>query len=105
MAEQNLITSRAVPIQWHFPDDIVSRYATNLVVQHTEHEFSISFFEVRPPILVGSPEDIQAALQRVESVPAVCIARIIVAAERMPEFLRVLQDNLAQYQAKARTSE
>jgi hypothetical protein len=104
MAEQNRISSRAVPIQWHFPDDIASRYATNLVVQHTEHEFSISFFEVRPPILLGSPEDIQAALQRVESVPAVCVARIIVAAERMPEFIRVLQDNLAQYQVKARTS-
>jgi hypothetical protein len=105
VANRKLERSRAVPVEWHFPDDIVSRYSTNLVVQHTEHEFSISFFEVRPPIILGSPEQVQAALQRIESIPAVCVARIIVAAERMPEFVRVLQDNLTQYQAKSGTSE
>lgn len=105
MAEQSPERGRAVPVEWHFPNDIVSRYATNLVVQHSEHEFTISFFEVRPPILLGSAEQVQAALQQIESIPAICIARIIVAAERMPEFVQVLQDNLTQYQSKVRKVE
>ncbi len=33
-----------LPIEWNYPENIVSKYATNLVVQHTEHEFIIILF-------------------------------------------------------------
>jgi hypothetical protein len=89
--------TRAVPIEWHTPAEIVSRYASNLVVQHTQHEFIISFFEVLPPILLGLPEERQTQLEQIESVQAQCVARIVVAANRMPEFVKVLQDNVEQY--------
>jgi hypothetical protein len=45
MAEKE--TSRILlPIEWHVPDELVTRYANNLLVQHTEHEFILSFFEL-----------------------------------------------------------
>lgn len=78
----------------------MSRYATHIVVQHTEHEFIISFFEVQPPVLLGMPEEIEARLEQIESIRADCVARVIVAAERMPEFVRVLQDNLDTYPSR-----
>ena len=100
MPEQEESAVYKWPIEWYFPEDITSRYATNLVVQHSEHEFIISFFEVERPVVVGPPEYVEARLKEITSVRANCIARIIVAAERMPEFVRVLQLNLEKYLTK-----
>jgi len=55
-------------IDWQIPNDIHSRYATNLVVQAGPNEFIISFFEVRAPILLGSPEEVQASLEKIKSI-------------------------------------
>ena len=37
-----------LPIEWYIAEDLKSQYATNIVIQHTDQEFLISFFE--PPI-------------------------------------------------------
>jgi hypothetical protein len=92
--------AKVVPIEWQIPDDVVPRYATNMLVQHTEHEFIISFFETWPPAILGTPEDMKAQIEAVRSLPARCVGRVIVAADRMPGFLRALQENLEKYRAK-----
>ncbi len=97
MSDQELEGPHRLPIEWHFSPNVPGRYATNMVVQHTEHEFIISFFEAYPPIVLGAPEERKAALEQIESVPAVCVARVIVAPERLAEFIQVLQDNLDNY--------
>jgi len=100
MNEQNLEGQIILPLEWHIPDGILSRYVTNIVVQHTEHEFIISFFEVRPPIVLGSDEEKEAQLKQIDSVRAECVARIVVAADRLPDFIRVLNENLATYRSR-----
>jgi hypothetical protein len=99
VAEQEEKETLPIPIEWHFPESLASRYATNLVVQSTEHEFVISFFEMRQPIVLGSAEDRKAQLEQIKSVRAECVARIIVAAEKMPEFVKVLQVRLEAFRA------
>ena len=49
MPENNEIKVKQLefPLDWVVPDHIVARYATNMVVQHGENEFFISFFEVK----------------------------------------------------------
>ena len=91
--EQDVIK---LPIEWNFPSDLRTVYANHLIVQHTEHEFVISFFEAHAPIVFGSAEQKKAQLEALESVPANCVARIVVARSRMPVFMKVLQDNLSQ---------
>jgi len=83
-----------VPIEWCYPDSIISRYATNMLVQKSEHEYIISFFEIKPPVLLGTPEEVTAQASKIKSVKAECISRIIVSDDRMPDFVRVLQDNI-----------
>jgi hypothetical protein len=95
--------SRQIPIEWHIGDDIITRYATNMVVQHTEHEFIISFFEIKPLILLG-PKDLER-LESIDSVRAECIARVVVATERMPSFVKVLQTNLERALNKERVEQ
>lgn len=66
----------------------------------TEHEFIVSFYEAQPPLLLGSAEENRATLERMGEVRATCVARIVIAAGRMAEFVRVLQDTLATYEKK-----
>jgi hypothetical protein len=98
MADQN--TSRILlPIEWHVPDDLVTRYANNLLVQHTEHEFIVSFFEMLPPLAVGSPEEQAAQLQAIGAVRAECVARVVVSADRMASFVEALRGSYERYTA------
>lgn len=83
-------------VEWYVPDTIVSRYATNLTVQRGEHDTVISFFEVVPPLIIGTPEEIRTQLDQLTSVRATCFARIVVANGRMPDFVRALQGAVPQ---------
>lgn len=97
MAEKD--QGKPVRIEFDIPSDFPAKYASNLVVQHTEHDFTITFFDVRPPLLVATTDDKASRLNAIETVKAQPIARIIVAASHMHDFVRVLQDNLKAYQA------
>jgi hypothetical protein len=85
-----------LPINWTFPPDLISRYATNIIVQLAENEFVVSFFEIPPPVLLRGQED----LDKLESVTAQCVSRIIIAAEKMPQFVDVLNRQLSVYQER-----
>ena len=100
--EQEEIT---LPIEWYFPEDIISRYANNIIVQHSENEFIISFFEVRSPVIFGAPEEKKAKREQIETVRAECVARIVISAGKMPEFISVLQRSLEKYRSKLEKSE
>ena len=80
----------AVPIEWHIPEEMTPRYATNFVIQFTGHEFVLSFFEVRPPIVLGSPEEQKEQLENLGSVRANCIAQIVLSPTRMVDFVDLL---------------
>ena len=88
---------RELPLEWNIPDDIIARYATNLVVQRLENEYLISFFEVKPPILLGEPADIIEKLKEINSVRANCVAQIIISANKMPDFIKALENNLKKF--------
>jgi hypothetical protein len=53
-------------------------------------------------VLLGDAEEKKAALEQIESVPAICVARVVVAPERLVEFIQVLQDNLDKYSSRTR---
>jgi hypothetical protein len=81
-----------LPIEWYVPESVSSQYVTNMIVQYTEHEFVISFFDTKPPLIIGVPS--KEALQNLKSIRAECVARIIVSPDRMPGFVNALQTNL-----------
>jgi len=89
-----------VPIEWHISEELDSKYATNLVIQHSEHEFIINFFEMHHPLIFGDPDHVREQWQKLESVRAECVARIIVSPNRMQEFINVMQADLNKYVGK-----
>lgn len=95
MPEQNEVKGITFPLEWNIPDDIVARYATNMIIQRAENEFIISFFEVKPPVLLGNPDEIIEQVRKIKSIRANCVAQVIIAAEKMPTFVEALQKNLS----------
>jgi hypothetical protein len=91
---------REIPIIWDYPEDLVSGYATNLLVQVGEHELFVSFFETPPPLLLA-PRDVE----KLENVRAECIARIVIAPERVPKFIEVLQRQLDLFNKNKKAAE
>ena len=85
------------PLEWYISEGIVSHYATTMVVQHTGNEFIISFFEVVPPLLLGEPDEIKDKVKKIKSVRAECVARVIIANAKMPDFIKALQQNYEKF--------
>lgn len=83
-----------LPIEWYIPENLTTRYATNILVQKFEHEFIVSFYEGYPPPIVGSAEEVAEQVSKLKSFRLECVARIVVADGRMPEFVQALQDIL-----------
>lgn len=94
------IQQMLVPVDYDINEDTPRGYATNLVVQHTEHEFIVSFFNIEPPLVLGTPEEKQEQLAAIENVHAKCIARITINAGRMEEFIKALNENLGVFKSK-----
>src|SRR5712691_3082368 len=82
-------TSKAIaqmskPIKWVIPDFIRTDHATHLLVQQQGSEFTLLFFEVQTPILMGTLEEQLAALQEIDFAEAKCVSRIVLSVENMP---------------------
>jgi len=83
-----------LPIKWHVPDSITTRFANNMTIQVLEYEFKVSFFEIKPEIRT----DPKAPLPT--EVRADCVASVIINAAKMPGFVKALQMQLELYEAK-----
>ena len=101
MAEDKSIKGKWLPIEYYVPDHIQSRYVTHLLVQNTEHEFILSFFELQEPFLMGdTPEEREQQVEQLKYVRAKCVGRVIIAADRMSAFIDAMQKNLEKHRAR-----
>jgi len=98
---------RKIPVDYQVPDDASPSYANNLVIQHTESEFTIHFFYTRLPILLGDGgnENLRAKIESIEAIRPQFIKSIIVSPKKMQEFIDALQDSLDKFIAKHQNDE
>lgn len=86
---------KEVVINHIFPCGLKGVYANQMIVQNTLNEFTISFFQIlQPPIL--KPEDIE----KVETIDAECVARVIVSPDKMGEFVDAINRNWGRFLEK-----
>src|SRR5688500_8277396 len=90
----------SVPIELVYPDGLVGRYANHAIVQIGAHECNLLFFEVRPPLLMGSPEEVQEQAKGIKSVSAECVSRIVVPINIMPAFLAAITETMGKHAAR-----
>ena len=87
----------SLPIEWHIPEGMQSRYATNAIAQAGNSEITLAFFEAQLPILLGQPEENEEALKKIGSIRAECVGRIIVSPETAQSFVNALQTSIDAY--------
>ena len=83
-----------VPIKWNVPENIITRFASNMVVQQTEDYFKLSFFELKPEINLAIPE-----LPPTEMV-ADCVASVVVTPMKLLAIANVLKQQVEMYKKK-----
>ena len=93
MADSTTV-KKALPIEWHFPDDVSARFANHLTSQYMDGTFILSFFEPILPVILIDDEQRKEAAEAISSIKVNCVARVAIPASRLPAFIKVLQDNL-----------
>lgn len=81
-------------IQWESGKPAL--FANHMMVQVDEFECHLSFYDIQPPIVQGTAEEKQEQLDRMTSIPARCVARIVVSRERIPVLSLTLQSVISQ---------
>jgi hypothetical protein len=88
----------AVPFVREYPDGQVGILANNFAIQHDGPEFHLLFFQNHPPLIFGdTEEEIKKAAKEIKGVRSVCVAHLIVSAERLPLFIGAMQEHLEKY--------
>jgi len=89
-----------IPIEYDVPQGLSSRFANYMTIQQDGHEFYLSFFEITPPLALGTPEQRREQLKELGSVKGTCVARIVFSAERMPGIVEVLHEQVEKYKSR-----
>jgi hypothetical protein len=103
-AENELLNKEVrLPIEWHFPEGLIGRYANHITIQTAEHECHISFFEIQPPLFLGEPDEVKKQMEELQRVRATCVARVVVTKDRLADFTDALNSATARFVGEDRT--
>ena len=102
--DEGKLFTKTFQLEREFPDDLQTHFVTNVVIQHTEEYFTLSFFEVWPPPELGDTEKEQQNDSNTDKkIPAKCVARLVVTPARMRQFLDAMNQNFNNYQKMRQT--
>mgnify|MGYP001501869639 CR=1 FL=1 len=97
--DENELANVSLPLHYRDSEGLKTRYANNLIVQHSDNEFVLRFYETLPPVIFGGPDEVQKQVDQLTHVDAECVASVIISPNRIPAFIKALQSNYEKYQA------
>ncbi|MDZ4685719.1 MAG: hypothetical protein SH850_11690 [Planctomycetaceae bacterium] len=95
---------KEVKLDYSNADSQRATFANTFAVQHDQHEFHLLFFQALPPLIVAGDVDREKKLAALESLKPECVARIVVAADRMPSIIQALVENYSKHQVRTTDS-
>ena len=78
-----------IPLHFLVPIGMTSRYAQHVIVQASDIDVTLSFFELKPPIVLGDSDEQKQALKG--GITAECVARVTIARARFAEFVKAFR--------------
>lgn len=94
-----------VPIEVVVPDGLESKWVNYFVVQIMKRELFLLCCELRPLVLLPPPAQQSASIQQPRSVPAHCVARLVIPLDEVPGLIQVLKQQYERAQAGETTME
>ena len=99
--KRKLAIRSGIPIEHIAPPEQRALFANHFAVQHENGMYHLMFFQINPPLTIGTHEEKAAILRDIQSVQAVCTARIVVTDTLMPKIIGALVENHGTLQAAA----
>jgi hypothetical protein len=88
------LTTKKIKLNFIFPENLETKFVNHVVVQHQKDFFTLAFFETVLPLVIGaSEEERKAEFDKIDSIDAKCLARLIITPEKMNELVTALQEN------------
>ncbi len=75
------------------PEDLPVLYSNHFVVQYEAAVFNLLFFHIQPPMVLGDSAKQLAAVKKIKSVKAKCVARVVIPADKMEGVIHALAEN------------
>ena len=94
------MATKTVPLVRKYPDDLKSYFVANIVVQNQPEHFTLDFFEVWQPPIIGSEAEQEKLINQLTSIEAKCVVRVILTPQRMRDMVRLMTDNLSKFEAR-----
>jgi hypothetical protein len=88
-------------LEYQHAEQVTTHWANRYVVQHDNNVFILSFFELLPPIILGTTQEARnAEIARLGgTIRPKGVARILIPADRMEDFIGILNKQLDKYHA------
>lgn len=84
--------SREISISYYGTQDVVGIIADQAMVSHSTGLFTLYFFQMQIP-----PTERVEDLQKLEALPARCVARIVLTPALLQQFLEAIGKNMEKY--------
>jgi len=91
--DEDFVMPREKKIYWTIPGDIKTGHATHIIMQRFGVEIIVFFFEVQTPVLSGTPEQQKDDFDKIESIEARCVGKLVISQENALMFVNSIQAN------------
>jgi len=90
---------KKVKIARNFPENLQSFFVSDLLIQHEDENFVLSFFEMWPPAIIGeTEEDVRSEIEKIDHIDAKCVSRLIITPNKMKSFIEAINSNFEKYE-------
>lgn len=86
--------TRRVTLRLVIPSSIEGSYANNMLVQQDDNAAYLSFFLAPPPMLMGTPDQIQEQLKKLDTIEGRFVTQVIIPKDRLEMFAKALLENV-----------
>jgi hypothetical protein len=97
MPDQDTPPAIMLPLVWVDVETAEARAANQLIVQHHEGEFILTFGHLIPPLLMGTPEENAEQVKQIPYVGVKVVSQISVTPAKVGEFIQAMQTVLTSY--------
>lgn len=88
-----------IPLVYAGLEDSPVLWANNFVVQYQPDEFTLTFGQLVPPMLIGTEEEQRAQARQLSYVPIQVVGRFALTRGRLEQLNRLLTEHLARFPA------
>ncbi len=95
MSEETKVGRKRVRVNHTYPESVETKVANHFVIQHDEESFTLSFFEIRQPIILGdTTTEIAAQVDDLDNSEDARENLVIVRSGILPKLIeRALQES------------